>query len=222
MRRVVRPEILDFRTASSADIHGSLRDLRRINRWFGGIHTSSFLVNQALKGRNPQQVSLLDVGSATGDGPAALQKSLAARNVQLRATLLDRDNIHFGVNGFHVPRVQADAVQLPFRDATFDLVICSLFAHHLEPDQVVAFAREALRVSRIALLVNDLRRSALHLAFVYAGVPLFSRITRHDAPTSVLRSYTPSEMTTMLRSAGASRVEMHNSYLFRMGAIAWK
>ena len=49
------------------------------------------------------------------------------------------------------------------RDVSFDLVTCSLFFHHLEPPEIQQFTREAMRVARVAFLVNDLRRSWAHL-----------------------------------------------------------
>ena len=51
-----------------------------------------------------------------------------------------------------------DALALPFRDASFDLVSCNLFAHHLSPQELVRFVDEALRVCRVAVLINDLVR----------------------------------------------------------------
>jgi hypothetical protein len=89
------------------------------------------------------------------------------------------------------------------------------------------FAREALRVSRCALLINDLIRHPAHLALVYAGFPLMrSHISRVDGVISVRRAYTPPEMLEILSSAGsdgsAPRVEIWRHYLFRMGVIVWK
>jgi len=87
----------------------------------------------------------------------------------------------------------------------------------------VEFAKEALRVARTAVLINDLIRHPLHLALVYAGVPMYrSRLTRHDAPASVRQAYTPEEMCTMLKLTSAAKIEMSRHYLFRMGVIAWK
>jgi len=117
----------------------------------------------------------------------------------------------------------ADALNLPFHDSTFDLVSCSLFAHHLSPEQVTKFARESLRVCRQAVLVNDLIRYPLHLALVYAGMPLYrSRLTRHDAPASVRQAHTVAEMQSYIQQAGAASVEIQRHYLYRMGVIAWK
>ena len=119
--------------------------------------------------------------------------------------------------------VGGNALALPFQDSAFDIVSSSLFVHHLQPEQVVLFVREALRVCRVAVLINDLVRHPLHLAVAYAGVPLYrSRLTRNDAPASVRQAYTVNEMRNFLEKAEASRVEIHRQYFFRMGAIAWK
>jgi hypothetical protein len=73
------------------------------------------------------------------------------------------------------------------------------------------------------VLINDLRRSPLHLALVFAGFPLYrSRLTRHDAPASIRRAYTLAELRRMLQQTAASRIELTTHYLYRMGAIVWK
>ena len=116
-----------------------------------------------------------------------------------------------------------DAFALPFRDASLDLVSCALLAHHFEPEEIVRFVNEALRVARVAVLINDLRRSWMHLAAVYAGFGFYrSRLTRHDGPASVRRAYTRAELEAILKRTNAREIEIHNHYLFRMGAIAWK
>lgn len=220
MRRIVRPEILDTDQPSPKEVRDSLVDLQRINRWFGGTHTLATMVEQVVQRTSAKQLSLLDVASASGDIPQSIQQSLSGRGVRLSYTLLDRDPAHFTERD--IPRISGDALALPFRDNSFDIVACSLFAHHLEPQEIGRFAREALRVARIALLINDLRRSYVHLAAIYLGKPLFRRITRHDSVASVMRSYTPREMQEMLNHGTARQVDIKNTYLFRMGAIAWK
>jgi hypothetical protein len=119
--------------------------------------------------------------------------------------------------------VVADALSLPFPDSAFDLISCSLFVHHLSPEQATMFAHESLRVCRHAVLVHDLVRHPLHLAFAYAGMPLYrSRLTRNDAPASVRQAYTIEEMEQFFRAAGATSVDARMYYFYRMGVIAWK
>jgi ubiquinone/menaquinone biosynthesis C-methylase UbiE len=239
MRRVVIPELLDEDAGSAHEIATSLRDLRRINRWFGGISTTRSMLNRAAMMLPNGTFSLLDVGAGAGDIPIALHRDARRPSRSTEVTLLDRSPAHLTDNHFAdavlagsskpetrnsaVRRVVGDATSLPFANSSFDVVTCSLFAHHLEPAQFTAFAAEALRVCRIAVLVNDLRRNRLSLALVYAGFFLYrSRLTRHDAPASVRRAYSLDEMTAMLRRAGAHRVDAAPHYLFRMAAIAWK
>jgi ubiquinone/menaquinone biosynthesis C-methylase UbiE len=163
---------------------------------------------------------VLDVAAGNGDGSAAMQKHFRSK---LRCTLLDRKPAHLNGSSSRFPSVAGDATALPFRDRAFDVVICSLFAHHLEPDELIRFVQEALRVSSTAVLINDIRRSAVHLGLVYVSMPLYrSRVTRHDTVASVRRSYTPSEMSAILTRTSARSVEMHETLLYRMGAIAWK
>jgi flavin-dependent dehydrogenase len=198
MRRIVRPEILDTDQASPEEVRDSLIDLQRINRWFGGTSTMEKLVDEVLRITGKTELTMLDIASATGDIPQTIQRRLRQRGVNFHYTLLDRELEHFDGNR-NVHKVRADALALPFRESSFDVVGCSLFAHHLQPCQVSMFAIEAVRVSRFALLINDLRRSYLHLAAVHAGAPLFRRITRNDSVASVWNSYTMGEMRDLLK-----------------------
>jgi ubiquinone/menaquinone biosynthesis C-methylase UbiE len=168
-----------------------------------------------------RELALLEVASGSGDLPLAAQRRLAANGIQLRVTLLDRMVSHLNGNAAHA--VCGEALRLPFRDEAFDIVSCSLFAHHLEPDELRSFVREGLRVCRRAVLINDLIRSRLHLWLVYSALPLFrSRLTRHDAPVSVRRAYTVDEMHQLLGDLPNSGIEISRHPLYRMGVLVWK
>ena len=220
MRRVVIPEWLDTDAGTRAEIRGSLQDLRFFNSWFGGVGAATHLVERVAHQTGRRSLSLLEVAAGSGYVPERTRARLRRRAIQLSPTLLDRSASHLNSSS---PAVVADARMLPFCDASFDLVSCTLFAHHLDPDELLSFVREGLRVCRLAVLINDLIRHPLHLWLVYAGFPLYrSRITRHDAPASVRRAYTVEEMRDMLDRAGAARLEFSRHYLFRMGVIAWK
>jgi ubiquinone/menaquinone biosynthesis C-methylase UbiE len=220
MKRIPTAELLDFDAGTPQEIASSLADLRWINRTFGGQSTTRSLVEQIAQSTGERNLSLLEVAAGSGDVPRAARHALADRGIVLAVTMLDRSASHVRNGG---RSVVGDALRLPFRDASFDLVSCGLFAHHLPPEHVVLFVNESLRVCRRAVLINDLIRHPLHLAMVYAGWPLYrSRLTRHDAPASVRQAYTIPEMRDMLRATTASRVDVTRHYLFRMGVIVWK
>jgi len=220
MRRVVTPELLDSDAGTPSEIAGSLADLRLVNRWFGGAATTQAMVESVARQANRTSLSVLEVAAGSGDVPQTVRARLRRQGIALQVNLLDRSRVHLDDSAYSVV---GDALSLPFRDASFDLISCGLFAHHLSPEQLLQFVNESLRVCRLAVLVNDLIRHPLHLALVYAGLPLYrSRLTRHDAPASVRAAYTPSEMRSLLVRAPVSRVEIGRHYLFRMGVIVWK
>lgn len=221
MKRVVVPELLDTDAGTPREVATSIQDLRMFNRWFGGVRAMSSLLRHVAQQRGLKELSWVDVAGSDGYVATLTQQSLARRGIALRPVVLDRAPTHLG--GLH-PGVCADAMALPFRDNSFDAVGCSLFLHHLEPEQIVRFAREGLRVARHAFLIQDLRRHPLHLALSYLGLPIYrSRLTRHDAPASVRRAYTVEEIARILEPvAAASNIEIKNFYLYRMGVIVWK
>jgi ubiquinone/menaquinone biosynthesis C-methylase UbiE len=221
IRRPTR-ELLDDDQGTPAEIAGSLQDLRWFNRWFGGIATTRGLFKTASRVTGRTCFSVLEVGSGDGFLVQTVAGELGRSGLQLDVTLLDRAASHLPVNGW-MRKVVGDALRLPFQDSSFDLVSCSLFLHHLSPQKAAAFAREALRVCRTAVLVHDLIRHPIHLAFAYAGRPLYrSRITRHDAPASVWQAYTADEMISLFRDAGAADVQIQRQYFYRMGVTARK
>jgi ubiquinone/menaquinone biosynthesis C-methylase UbiE len=224
MKRIPSPELLDTDAGTPTEIAASLADLGRINRYFGGISTTGDLIRRATAKQNSKTFKLLEVAAGAGDVPRLAARRLRKDGLQIEFTLLDRAASHLDHRDCpDATTLAADATALPFKDESFDLVACNLFVHHLTPAQISPFVNEALRVCRIAVLINDLVRHRLHLTFVYAGMPLFrSRITRHDAPASVRQAYTVTEMRQLLAQSNAAQVEIHRHYLFRMGVVAWK
>ena len=221
MLRQNSEEILDSEECPALETQKSLHDLCRMNRWFGGVGTTRKLIYRVSCSTGVKRMTLLEVAAGFGEVPRAAGLQLAHRGISLDVTDLDRVPSHLRPQ--HRALV-ADALALPFRDSSFDVVSCSLFAHHLQPEELRQFAAEAMRVSRYAFIINDLIRHPLHLALVYAGFPLMrSYVSRVDGVASVKRAYTPDEVRHILSDEPqASKIDVSTHYLFRMGIILWK
>ena len=231
MQRVDAEEILDSATCSSREAQDVLVVIGRINRWFGGVATTQKMVERVAQATGAKHFSLLEVAAGLGEVPEEVCAKVAPRGITLDLTLVDRAQSHLpnrasaNPDGRSMHGIVADALSLPFADGAFDLVSCSLFAHHLNSRELAEFAREGLRVSRRALLINDLIRHPLHLALVYASYPIMrNRVAWLDGLTSVRRSYVPDEIRAVLAATFCPEVrsEISCNYLYRMGVIVWK
>src|SRR5216684_7535823 len=66
MKRVVTAELLDTDSGTPAEIAASLDDLRRINRWFGGVATTEDMIRRVSQEINMSSLSLLEVAAGSG------------------------------------------------------------------------------------------------------------------------------------------------------------
>lgn len=178
------------------------------------------MVERLARARGQTRFSMLDVAAGTGEMPRCVRERLQRSGVDLQLTLLDQHATHLGDGENHVV---GDALALPFRDESFDLVTSCLFLHHLSPEEVRQFVEEALRCARVAVLINDLIRHPVHLATAQAGRLIYrSRLTRNDAPASVRQAYTTQEIREILKGNGFAGMEITRHYFYRMGVIIWK
>lgn len=213
-KRIPTDELLDEHDAPRADVEQSLRDLRWINKYCGGIP-----IYRALA-RKFAPRSILDIGTGTSDLLEAVP------NVPLRVGLdFKIDHLLYLRDGSRVRRVVGDAHRLPFRDGAVDLVTSAHFFHHFSPDENVSILGESLRVARRGVAVNDTRRHYVPLLFVLllGALRIVGRITRFDAPASVRQGYTLSEARAVAKNVrGAAKAQVVWKWPYRFGLLLWK
>jgi SAM-dependent methyltransferase len=187
--RVLRSERLE--SSAPGAVERNLRDIARINRWFGGHRTLLKLLKEFVEPAD--HFSILDVGAASGD----MGRCIVKQYPNAKVTSLDRQPIH--LKRARPPKVAADAFALPFANGTFDFVMCSFFLHHFSDSEIANLLQEMRRVARRALIVLDLERHP----FAYCFLPLtrllfdWSDLTVHDGCISVEAAFTLQELATL-------------------------
>ncbi len=196
--RVLKPEILDSLPEEQAC--GSLADLVRINRRWGGHSTLRHLLADVAPADG--RFSLLDVGAASGDMAGCVRRWYP----KARVTLLDYLQSHLRAG--QGDRVAADAFHLPFQPASFDFVFCSLFLHHYNDEQVAELLRGFGAAARRAVLVIDLERHPLPYYFMAWSRPVlgWDPVTVHDGTISVEAAFKRRELEELGRRAGLRNV----------------
>lgn len=202
-------ELLDDPAAEPAQVCESLRNIARANFWFGGAAAVRFGLARAFPpGDAPREpVTFLDVGTGMGDLPFMAAAWARARGFTLVPLGLERHRAAARLahqEGLAV--MVGDGATLPIRDRGVDVVLLSQVAHHFSPDAIVRLVRECSRVARRAVILADLRRSALAaVGFRMAGHALrFDAETLRDGVTSLRRGFSTGSLRDLLARAGVT------------------
>lgn len=231
MPRIVAAEFLDSPHLPAGELSESLRDLERLNRWFGGTRAvltelSRLIARRALR----ERVTVLDAGAGGADIPRAIVRWARRRQIRIEITACD---VHQQIllcaakscREFPEIRfVHGDVLELPFAPGSFDLAICTLTAHHLSADEVTRLFRKLDETARRGFVISDLVRSRAAHAGVWLATHLLSRnrLIRHDGPLSVRRSYTAGELNELARATGLGGLHFVHRPLFRLVGVLHK
>ncbi len=209
--RRMLPERMDDPAETEAAWETALRDLGRLNRWtFADRPLHAFLARFA----DAKAMSVLDIGAGGGDVLASVQAWCAARGIATVLTALDisphaapcAKRRH---PGLRARWITADIFALAEAER-FDLILCTLVAHHLPDPDVVRLLRLLAARAQKGWLILDIQRDAL----VWAGLWLGTRLLRldsmvvHDSTASVSRAFRRADWDRYLAESGVTaRVE---------------
>ncbi|HEY9755850.1 MAG TPA: methyltransferase domain-containing protein [Oculatellaceae cyanobacterium] len=231
MKRLRVPELMDDPSLPEADHRDALEGLRRLNK----ISSSTSILwnvltkiaseynrsdNHRAEGYRPLRV--LDLATGSGDLLVELARlSDSAQEPQNRFDFTGLDISQTAVNIAQQNARQAGtAVQFQKADimhdrisSGFDIVMTSLFTHHLDPDGIEVLFRKVYESDAKVFIVNDLVRSTLSFALVWLASRIVTRshVVHFDGPVSVRAAYTPHELREMAAAAGLSNcsTELH-------------
>ena len=226
-RRRTQPELIDAPGHDRELLRANLADIARVNRFLGGYRLTLRALARLLAAAPPRrELRVLDVGTGGGDFPPVLVAWARARGLRATVVGVDSSEEVLALALPQPPEVElaiADARALPHADGEFDVAVCSLLLHHLDPADAVAALRELRRVARAGVVVNDLVRSwpAYVAALVLTRVFSRNRLTRADGPASVLRAYTRRELESLAAEAGLHGVAF-SGFLGYRTAMRWK
>ncbi len=208
------PELIDLppESYSPSEYAGSLADIRKVNRYLGDYPAILGSLEELVPpvGSLAQPVKVLDVGTGSADIPAKIVRWARKRGMPISVTAVDNNPLAVGEAAaftLEYPEIGvavADAFSLPYETGSFDIVICSKTLHHFSEDDAVRLLKEIDRVAACGYIIMDLRRSRVAWMLITLLTRLFTlnRLTRHDGPMSVLRSYTVPELDAVAARAG--------------------
>jgi SAM-dependent methyltransferase len=222
-RRADAPELMDDPTVDFETFRACLVDLAKVNAWTLAYRPTFAFLNRIRDGRRwPQDrpVVILDVGSGYGDMLRLVAKWAKARSLDVRLQGLDR-NPWAARSAERAPG--SESIQWLTEDlfdhrGGADIVLSSLFTHHLDDASLAKFLAWQEANARIGWFINDLLRHP----FSYYGFALLSRVmlwhrfVRHDGPVSITRAFRPEDWTRLLARAGVHQARIEAWFPFRL------
>jgi SAM-dependent methyltransferase len=211
-RRDTTPELMDTEAVDFETFRDCLAELAQVNSLSLAYRPIfAFFRKLAREGRLPQgrPLVVLDAGCGYGDTLRKLDRWNAARGIAA-------DFIGIDMNPWSArAAAEATAPGRPIRWVTenifdykahdgVDIIISSLFTHHLPDGSLIQFLKWMEANARIGWFINDLERHPLS----YHAIKLAFKLTRrhrfmqHDGPVSIASAFRRHDWVRYLDEAG--------------------
>ena len=219
------PELMDSPSPDPFLLHDDLRNLRTINRNFGGLRVIRLYSGRLMsKIDHSRTIRVLDLATGSADHPVALVEFARSIGRSIRVTAVERNPVTLTVAKERTAKYNeisvehGDVLTMSWQPASYDIVLCSLAIHHFSRENAVRILASMRTIARVGLVVNDLNRSwpAAWTAWTYAHLTTRNPMTLNDSYVSVLRAFTPEELATMAREAGIQNPLIRTHPFFRL------
>jgi 2-polyprenyl-3-methyl-5-hydroxy-6-metoxy-1,4-benzoquinol methylase len=230
--RDLRPELLDLPGVSQDSHDAALLGLERVNI----VSRTGAVVWKAL--RHVAQdldrpISILELASGGGDMAVDVVRRAELAGIPVEYTGLD-----FSESAVALARRRATAIvriansRMEFLkedvfawkpERRYDVVVCSLFLHHLSFSSATELLRRMAALSRRLVVVNDLVRGRWGYWAAKIVCPLVSRseIVRCDGPQSVAAAFRLDEVRRIASEAGLHDATVRHVWPFRF-QLTWE
>ena len=190
----------------SEELEVDLRNLRRLNRYFGSYRLIAHFLRRWI--RSGMELRVLDLATGSGDIPRLVVDHARAVGAVVTVEAVDQQPSTLQIArrlSADYPEIQfIEGDVLTFEREPYDVVLCSLALHHFSEADAINLLRRCRELSRRYVLVADLRRGWMATAGVYLLTSLFFRepMTQTDARLSAERAFSFAEFRGLAERAG--------------------
>jgi 2-polyprenyl-3-methyl-5-hydroxy-6-metoxy-1,4-benzoquinol methylase len=208
-----QPELMDDPTLNDSAHRAALAGLRRINWWSRTDAVVWNAIRSLAKQATPDSpLTILDIASGGGDLAIRLSRKAQQENVSIRIhgcdispTAIEFATEQASKAGLtNISFFPCNALTDPLPIPQYDVIMCSLFLHHLKEREAVLLLERMKSAALQMVLVDDLRRSRLGYWLAWLGCRILTRchVVHVDGPMSVEGAFTTSEARDLAVAAG--------------------
>lgn len=220
--RSYQKELLDEDNIPFGDLERNLLELDFINTWLGGHAVTVLGLAKFMK--DPLRTyTILDIGSGGGDTLRFVATWAERKKLNTRLIGLDykQEAVDFAAQKSkkfpNISFILSDYKDLPRLEVKPDIIISSLFCHHLKDEQLVGYLRLISDNAKVGFVINDLHRHFLAYYSIKWLTALFSKsyLVKNDAPLSVWRGFSRKEWEDYFAKAGLPTPNLQWKWAFR-------
>lgn len=223
-------EYMDEAAVAGGDLFHALRELELVNRFLGGRRASLKALRLLLGKDQKDLLHILDLGTGAGDIPAAIAIWARGSGLQVKIVAVDFNPFICAwakekwAEVAEVEFIQANVFDLPFAENSFDVVHSAMFLHHFSQTEAARLMHTMHALCRRGIIINDLQRHPFAFYSIKWLTRLFSRsaMVRHDAPLSVLRGFSKTDLQGVAAAGPVGRHTICRRWVFRYVLTAWK
>ena len=221
--RDFKSEQMDAPSLAVKDHHQALKGLERVNRVSFTVRSFFGVLESFAQAHTLTSLRILDIATGSGDLPIGLAKLAQKKGFKwhisgsdLSENALEHARARATQKGVAVDFFQLDLMNHAFPN-DYDVIINSLFLHHIPEERIVDFLKHVYRVSVKLVILNDLIRCrpGLFLAHIVPKLLTTSKVVHWDAVQSVRNAFTLAEIEVLALQAGIKKFQLKPIWPFR-------
>ena len=221
-KRSENPELIDFPVQDTEELRKNFNEIAFINRNLGGHDVTLAGLKMLIADRN-KVYRITDIGCGVGDGLRMIRNWAMTSDLQVELKGIDSNEEVVAYAREKSQGLNIVYQQIDYREyfeaepEDTDIFIASLFCHHLSDNEIIHFLHEIFSKAKTGFVINDLHRNFFAYFSIKWLTALFSasRLTRNDAPLSVLRGFSERELRRYCREAGIEDYSLMWRWAFR-------
>ena len=211
-------EIMDDFTMEGVLFRDTLDKLEIINRFLGGNSVTIKGLKKLLKNQSKNKtITIVDLGCGNGDVLRDVSKFGRKNNYSFKLIGIDANPAaidyarELSKEYSELSFKTIDILSEDFKKQSYNVVLCTLFLHHLKNEELISFLKKTTENATIGVVVNDLHRHKLaYYLFKLIGFFIKNKMVRQDGLTSILRAFKRKDLENI-----AKEIKVHFS-------IEWK